>query len=460
MSTTHKQMFIEDYLSVSEKACLYASVLAYGVDSSYRKLPGMFDRRSFYLDGVPYKYVKELSTDFMAVFIKTSSSKAEIIVAFRGTQGDHPERFLGVPARVALTYDQMSLSDDEREKVLAKGCPALAAVGCNSSTANWRLFTTNNNTNVPSQQKVGKELRGGDVFGAISGATYRGAAALANTTYNGAAATAKFVFPTLNIPVVLERSSDCLADYEIVTQNEDNSKLHRMAALALYNLLQGTQKHTKTITVMVTGHSLGGSLAAFAAWQAAERGFKDVKVRLFTPGSGAGKVAGSITWTNGCKTTNVLELQTQVEEVMRAEQSLGSSALDLPFPVKPFPHASMKRWEGLDVVMIREHSDVVSFPAWTPFTWYPTRSFVTGYKSTLPNATMHGLFNYMPDATFVALTTHKARNGQVLTRKFDSEKDLRSREWYISEKVRQVTNVNEVMQNPPSSRGSKRSRRS
>lgn len=404
-----------------EKACLYACAMVYGFDAkSKEKLKDDFFRRDFKcVDGETvrtFTYAATISSDTVGVFVHSDA----IIIAYRGTQGGSPERFLGIPAEYSLTRHQRNeLTEEDRINLLATGCPSSAAVGCNREVLGTRIvYNTRLNTTVATS-------------------------AQANVAFRGGVAT----------DVVLEQSSDCLADLHIVQQQEHTSKLHKYATIALHNLLQGISK--RTVPVYVTGHSLGGSLAAFATWQMVksypELAARITKVVLYTAGAGLGSSASAALWAvNGCSAVDGLTKQDIASAVLRAAQQVVPAPLAKAFD--PMPR-DMLEWKtaGVNIVQIREACDVVSFPSTLSPNWYPTVSFylkgssltnflgyvTRGYalEKCVPGAKNHGLSSYMSDEQF-----------WNITRKFNLHKEpglerMRKTSYYLTEEDREVIKI-------------------
>lgn len=382
--------FIEDYLKAPQRACLYASQLAYGHEEKKTLLRGEFYRHGFEVEDSRYQYVPRLSNDHMAVFLLKREKRSRtntFIIAFRGTDGSNPQRFIGLPPEQFLTERQRNvLGADERTELIAKFCPREAAVGCGTGKFST-LPTTYGAESLPSTSRIQQalDLGGGNV--------------------------------------VIDRASDCQADALIVTGSEASSRLHQFQAQSFETICDAIFSRSSSAQVFVTGHSLGGSLAAFAAANYVHthptiRNSNQLFVVLFSAGSGKTGSLGSASQSgmqllNTCKNTTGI-LNDERDQILDTRLETAEAVLRASSQVHPpslprtwfSDYKTPSWWTGIPIAMFRETCDVVSSSATG---WWPTKSFrlsgsLAPYNAKcLVNSTYHGLAMYMSDKTSLKL---------------------------------------------------------
>lgn len=365
--------FIYNYLPLQHRACIAACVMAYNFDDP--QLPGDRLRTDFSVsadsDKASFRYVRRLSNESIVTYLRDG----EAIIAFRGTQLNSPQRFLGLPNSL-LSPEEQRLPPQKRADILASYCPSRAGVGCSKLDPIGKA-TDAPRVIVPQSQDL--ELRRRLKLGAGKSKTRKG--------------SSKGAF---NSKLYLDSASDCVADEAIVYQQEYKSRLHHLCADNLERLLDALLP--RGFRVYITGHSLGGSLASFALWNYGKDKdivSKQVSLVLFTPGSGPG-TAGLVDFASQfikCKENIPSTRGTSPYELATEYPVKQDRASYKPLPRDPY------EWK-LPVVMYREICDVVSAFA---VSWFPTISFVLKrnegqYCDFAPRKTdSHSLEVYMPE---------------------------------------------------------------
>jgi pimeloyl-ACP methyl ester carboxylesterase len=358
--------FIYNYLPLEHRACIAACVMAYNFDVP--QLPGDRLRTDFSVSAesskVSFRYVKPLSNESIATFLRDG----EAIIAFRGTQLNSPSRFLGMPNSI-LSPAEQELPALKRANILASYCPARAGVGC-SKLDPVPIPTDRPDVIDPRQSdfelrkrfKLGRSMRAGRSM------------SRSRTLY-------------------LDGASDCVADEAIVYQQEYKSRLHQLCADNLERLLDAL--FARGFRVYVTGHSLGGSLAAFALWNYPNFSKQNVSLVLFTAGSGPG-TAGLVDFAS-----QFIQCKDKISNARGTPELRRGDLVPKRSSYKPMPRDPFE-WT-IPVVMYREICDVVSAFA---VSWFPTISFVFQrnegqYCDFAPRKTdSHSLETYMPDKIF------------------------------------------------------------
>jgi hypothetical protein len=344
--------------------------MMYGHDKPV--LPGDYVRKGFSVGSMSYKYVQRLSTDHLGVFVAKRRVRNRVILAFRGTDLTDPKRILGIDARVLFTKNQMKLDPNERRFLTQKYCPASSYVGCLLEDAPT-VKTSNGKPQFVSQEAFEKRVSGG-------------------------------VMP-------IDSASDCAADTSIARQEEHLSRLHRFQADALYRMLQlfAKSRFGANADVYVTGHSLGGSLAAYSVCNTVLREGRPLNVHLvmFSPGSGPGRVSTLLS-------KYLSQPCTGTDTVGKAKQETAAAVLQAASLLHPEPAGTFEELQRnsefwtqnvLSCMSYREQCDGVSFSS---ANWWPTTSFeLSGSAPSsfrCQGSEFHSVVNYMAPETYERLT--------------------------------------------------------
>lgn len=331
------QKTVSEWLPRKYRNCLYASALS--------NLHGQHRNR---LDDFTYHHV----SDHFALF-KNSETW---ILAFRGTDPGNDMRFLGVNI---LTSKQKQLPYEERTKILSPYCPVDAVLGC-ASTSDAHAIDTN------------LALAGGQ-----------------SSRYNNGKGS----------DWAIDSSSDCWADKLIAYREEVNSRLHSLMVLKVREVLESLPKRVKT--VYITGHSLGGNLAAFVSWNLRGSVRNKIHAVLFDPGYGPGRsmIGRLLHWLPLCKEPTI-HTTFNAEFPKLVDGSSHSKVLTSgPHDLLPLPKRS-EDWD-IPILCFREITDAFSFMS---VEVWPTINFILRGSQRYLGVKFHSICNFFTDREFKALT--------------------------------------------------------
>lgn len=328
-------------MPVEHRACLAACAMSYNFDVP--RLRGDCPRRDFtvkdFKKSLSFSYLRDLSDETLVVY----ANETMCIFAFRGTQFNSPERFLGLPADAVLSPEEQELTPNERAQILMQYCPSNSGVGCSKTT-----------TSAP---------------GVLP-------------------AEVPEVMSTLTGGLVIDSGSDCIADSAITHRREHLSRLHQLCADRYDELAKLFRKNK--VKLFATGHSLGGNLAAFSVANSSIK----ANLVLFTAGAGPeGAITGIV--------ENLFSL------CQNKRKNLDERPAEAKVFPKKKSYKELPRTEDAwakNTIMYREACDVVSAYG---ISWWPTISFLfrrneTSYCEILPRKTdSHSLANYVPNDLYI-----------------------------------------------------------
>jgi hypothetical protein len=345
------QKVVSQLLPRPMRHCLYACALANNSGEARDNLDGFA-----YMD----------LSDHYAVFQNADT----LIIAFRGTDAGNDIRFLGAHV---LSEAQKRLPYESRAKILSPYCPADAVVGC----ANVAVASAVD-TNLAVVPTYKTDLAGG-----------------LNQVYLKSRYGPEASGPLWSI----DSSSDCWADKQIAYRDEVNSRLHQLMASQVQNLVNRAPKRVQTI--YITGHSLGGNLAAFCAYNYVGPRRSKLSVVLFDPGSGPGRslIGRFLHRIPVCPAPTLPEkVGPSKPELVDGRSVQGpiirpSKDVFVPFPMKA------SEWD-IPIVCFREDTDAFSYMSTS---WWPTVNFRFRKTPRYLGVTFHSICNFFTDAEYKAL---------------------------------------------------------
>jgi hypothetical protein len=346
MGRIGSQQIISQALPLEYRNCLYATIIATNErQQRHNKLEG-------------FRYV-DLS-DHFAFF----QNEDTWIFAFRGTDPSNDMRFLGVPI---FTEAEKRLPYEQRVEILKPYCPANAFLGC-GDPQKVRPVDTNAAFDGPDTPK---DLVAGQKI-------FQGTSSLHSRR-------------SKRSPWYIDSSSDCWADYHIAFQSESTSRLHQIMLYRITELIINKPNRIKHI--FITGHSLGGNIAAFigANYEGPHRDY--MMIVPFDPGSGPDKTL----------LHRVLHRIPICDSDTFMVTSIERPKILMEVPPRTYVNVkdSRKFWTIMKILSFREENDVLSYMSKD---WMPTINFQLRGSDRYLSANYHSINNMVPNDLYMFLT--------------------------------------------------------